>query len=301
MCSVWRSPGPDLTLTDIGRVVDNLSEFGIRYIALAGGEPLLRADLFEVFGLLERHRLLYALTTNGLLLDRHMIDRFNKHRPNNLMVSLDSLKAPVYRRLRGVDGLDAVTANIQGAGRCLDRHIVLRINTVLTPLNLEEIPALLEFAERNGAALSVTPCAMGGGFRHRHQADEVRPNTEAATAMAETMLWVAEMATEGRAVYGPTTFYETAARVLTGGAAVRCDANRFVLHVDARGGVSVCQDLPPFADLLRTSLTEAWSASTHAAAITRCCEETPCFYMCSRMISHFITHPETLTDFFRRS
>ena len=88
-----------LTFEELVRLAAIARDLGVRKIRLTGGEPLLRADVPRLVGMLAgRGGLELALTTNGALLAeqaaalaRAGLDRVN--------VSLDALDAPTFRRM----------------------------------------------------------------------------------------------------------------------------------------------------------------------------------------------------------
>lgn len=57
-----------MSLTQIRRLVDKLSELQVFQIAIGGGEPFLRPDLPEIVNIIRRRGILPNITTNGTLL-----------------------------------------------------------------------------------------------------------------------------------------------------------------------------------------------------------------------------------------
>ncbi len=122
---------------------------GINRIRITGGEPLLRPDLAELVGLLRREAPVedLALTTNGVLLDRHAedlaaagLDRVN--------VSLDSLRPDRFEAVTRFGVLEQAWRGVEAAAEA--GLSPLRINTlVLAGVNDDEVEGWLELTRRH--------------------------------------------------------------------------------------------------------------------------------------------------------
>lgn len=64
----------DPSLDEIKRVLSDLYKLGTRYVCLLGGEPLFRKDLGEIVAFIRKNLkyMLIAVSTNGVLIDRHL-------------------------------------------------------------------------------------------------------------------------------------------------------------------------------------------------------------------------------------
>jgi GTP 3',8-cyclase len=109
--------GELLSYEEIARLVALFARLGVRKVRLTGGEPLLRKDLARLVTLLAGIPGVddLALTTNGLLLERHAaaLRAAGLHR---VTVSVHSLRPDTFARLTGGRGdLAAVLAGIDAA------------------------------------------------------------------------------------------------------------------------------------------------------------------------------------------
>ncbi len=69
----------ELPTADMLRIVDQLERAGVQRVHLTGGEPLLRADIWELIGrLIERRIGVHQISTNGLLLDDDALVRLRE-------------------------------------------------------------------------------------------------------------------------------------------------------------------------------------------------------------------------------
>jgi cyclic pyranopterin phosphate synthase len=143
---LWLPREDVLTFEEISRLADLFGEVGVDRLRLTGGEPLLRRDLPSLVAALAGKPWVrdLALTTNGILLADAAPDlrRAGLHR---LTVSLDTLQADRFKRLTRIDGLRAVLAGIDAAGRA--GFTGLKFDSVITRGdNDDELIALVEFA-----------------------------------------------------------------------------------------------------------------------------------------------------------
>src|SRR6188474_3347106 len=95
-----------LTFEEITRFVRVVSQMGVRRLRLTGGEPLVRADLARLVGMLANVPGIedLALTTNGILLEEQAADlrRAGLRRVN---ISLDTLDEATFQKISRREGL----------------------------------------------------------------------------------------------------------------------------------------------------------------------------------------------------
>jgi cyclic pyranopterin phosphate synthase len=149
----WLSRQERLDDDEIVRLASIFVNLGIRSIRLTGGEPLVHPTVVDVVRRLAllQPRPELSLTTNGVTLERSALalvqaglDRIN--------VSLDTLDKTRFAALTRRDRLADVLAGIAAASA--SGLEPLKINSVLVRgANVEEAPALLEWALRNGHEL----------------------------------------------------------------------------------------------------------------------------------------------------
>ncbi len=128
----------ELTTAEMLDLVDELARRGTKYISLNGGEALLRPDLAEIHARIKERGLLSHLSTNGLLVPRHL-DLVS--RVDSVAISLDGDRVANDRN-RG----EGTYERILEVFRLLrSKGIAFHVHTVLTKNNpgaLEEIMAL---------------------------------------------------------------------------------------------------------------------------------------------------------------
>jgi len=142
-----------LSFEEIVRVAHMLRDNGLRKVRLTGGEPLLRADLHVLVGMLAAlPGLDLALTTNGVLLEDQAAALFSAGL-RRITVSLDSLDDDVYRTMTdGAVGVESVLSGIEAA-----RHAgfsPIKINAVVRRgVNDRGVVELARYFKGKGDAL----------------------------------------------------------------------------------------------------------------------------------------------------
>lgn len=119
-----------LSFEELARVARVFASLGVKKLRLTGGEPLLRAQLSKLIGMLrEAAEFDLALTTNGALLAKQAPD-LARAGLNRVTVSLDSLDPGVFRAMTDSDYTPAhVLAAIDAAAAAGLGPI--KINTVV--------------------------------------------------------------------------------------------------------------------------------------------------------------------------
>jgi MoaA/NifB/PqqE/SkfB family radical SAM enzyme len=80
---LWvRSYESPLSVAEMEGFFAELASLGSFRLALTGGEPLLRKDVFDILDAATGHGLHPRLTTNGLLVDDHLAREIGKRHPD---------------------------------------------------------------------------------------------------------------------------------------------------------------------------------------------------------------------------
>jgi radical SAM protein with 4Fe4S-binding SPASM domain len=140
-----REQAPDeLTTEEAKQAVDKLEKAGVVAVAFSGGEPLMRKDIFEVAGYAKSKGFFVSIATNGMLITRE-VARKMKQIFDYAEISLDGFEE-VHDRFRGVHG--AWRRTCEGIKNCVEVGIDTCLALTATKYNLEEIPKLTDFAEK---------------------------------------------------------------------------------------------------------------------------------------------------------
>lgn len=154
-CFVKDSKRKDLPTKDVISVIDKLHELGCRTVDFFGGEPTLRKDLVELVRHASKKNMVTVLSTNGVLLNKELLNSLGEAGLDAILMSLDSvfdndLSVKTIGRKRQL--LDALIATRKKFG------IQLLVGNVLTPDNVDAVPNTITELSKLKIPISVGLC-----------------------------------------------------------------------------------------------------------------------------------------------
>lgn len=134
-----------LRYEEIHTVAKAAAEFGINKVRLTGGEPLARAGLSSLVGLLNEVEGIddLSITTNGILLPKYAKE-LKEAGLNRVNISLDSLKPDKFGQITRIGKLEKVMEGIEAA-RAVGLNPVKINMVVMRGINDDEI---IDFARK---------------------------------------------------------------------------------------------------------------------------------------------------------
>jgi radical SAM protein with 4Fe4S-binding SPASM domain len=137
--------------TDAGRaLIDGIARTGRPVLIYSGGEPLMRADVYELLDHAAAVGLPTALATNGTLVNRHVARLLSESALRRVAVSLDGADAATHDAFRGIEG--SFRQAVEGLGHLRDAGIETQINVTVSRHNAKQLEAMYDLAVRLGAA-----------------------------------------------------------------------------------------------------------------------------------------------------
>ncbi len=138
-----------LSIEEFGTLINTLTEYGIRYLRLTGGEPLVRKGLFDLLDIVGKNPLIkdIAITTNGYYL-KETAKKLKEKGVKRVNISLDSLRKDVFRKITRIGELGKVLEGIYEAKKVGLSPIKLN-SVIMRGINEEDIIPLVEFARDN--------------------------------------------------------------------------------------------------------------------------------------------------------
>jgi radical SAM protein len=145
-------PG-ELTAAESRRLIDQLTEFPAPpMLVLTGGDPLMRADIFELVEYASKAGLDVSITPSATpLVTEEAIGRLGQAGISRMAISIDGADAATHDATRGVAGSFDRSLRILSAARA--RGIPTQVNTTITPSNVEQIDEMAELLSGQGIAL----------------------------------------------------------------------------------------------------------------------------------------------------
>ncbi|MBN2370640.1 MAG: radical SAM protein [Vicinamibacteria bacterium] len=275
-CYVNRPPDDDwsrareMSFARIESLIDEITAAGCLTLVITGGEPLLRPDFPKLYVHAVRQGLLVTVFTNGTLVDRGIVELFDRHRPEAVEITLYGMTAETYERVTRVPGSHARC--IAGIQSLVDRGIRVRLKAMALKWNRSEIGAMRDYATR-----------LGIEFRHDGQLNprfDGRPSRALELQLAPQDVVDLEMADDkgaaalrrfcdnyvpGRAEVGESE------RVLL------CGAGETSFAVDPTGRLLPCLLLRRmYADLGQGTFSQCWSELSSRLRALTCRKPSPC-------------------------
>ena len=259
-CDVWRRPRRDdeLTVAEIARLAGEIAALGTRFVALSGGEPLLRPDLADIVAALAARGLRVQLTTAGVGLTPRRAAELRAAGLSRVTFSVDALDRQLYERIRGVDWLEPVLANLRSLVAA-PRGLAVETNSVLMRANAGSFMGLLEGLAGLGVArVSFSPAIAGSNpLLDAPKPDLLGLDPDAVRRLVHDLGALAER--EPR--LAASRAFVTAMAAYLGAPtrpAVRCLAGDLTLDVYEDGSVRHCGGLPAFGNVRTATLGDLW-------------------------------------------
>lgn len=172
--SAIKEPLPDeLSTTEAKHFVDELAEYK-PIIILTGGEPLLRADVYDIAKYATGRGLRVVLATNGTLLTPDIARRLKEAGIQRVSISIDGAAAQTHDTFRGEPG--AFEGALRGIEILKNEGISFQVNTTITRRNLAEISGIYDLAIELGASALHIFLLVPTGRGEEIETEEIPPD-----------------------------------------------------------------------------------------------------------------------------
>ncbi len=136
----------ELTTPQIFEALRKISEFGVLYLTLTGGEPLCHKDFFAIAGEVRRLGMALRVYSNGYLLsDATILAKLVALTPFEVEISVHGASAPTHEALTRIRGsFDRTIAGIRGLRAS---GVKVQLKCPITRLNQAELDAVRDLAD----------------------------------------------------------------------------------------------------------------------------------------------------------
>ncbi len=164
----------ELSAAERAVILDELIANRVLKVYLTGGEPLLIPHTLDYVKRLRKAGIFTVLTTNGVLLDRTVIEELAAYGINRIQVSLHGATARTNDAIMGGPAFGHIH---QALGWIRDSGVDLHVKVTLTRENAEELPRLIRtLAPFSPCLINVSELvATGRGFENY---EALRPSFE---------------------------------------------------------------------------------------------------------------------------
>lgn len=240
--------GGELTTMEWKQVIDQLADSKVFQIAMGGGEPFMRADLFELIDYASKKGLVVNLTTNGLFLNKY-VNQLQNAKIYQIQVSLDG-HTPKIHNLTHQSDFNKVINNIKEFKGKME-HIKIGINHIIHRGNLNFLDKFIKFCKRL-------------------QVEDVRllsPKPPLAPLSKKEITWVKKIIEKNS---GNIRIGLDDCLAVAMGFGRGCMAGRKMCIIAPNGEVKGCSHINlSYGNILQTSLQEIWQTQfSHFRRVT---------------------------------
>lgn len=268
----------ELSTEQMHRVLDRIIEARIPFLHIAGGEPLMRKDFFELMEKARRNRIVTILYTNGILLDEHAARLINRDCAM-AFVSLDGKKEQ-HEILRGEGSYDKAILGLENLLSEKNRTRV-GINYVITRHNADTTNEFLNTLLNMKLDLLKI---------HPHYFPDYRPTAQQVEPIVQKLLLI-EKQTPGFLV-GDAEYFTSWVDLIAKGQSTPCDVDTLLsLGILSDGRLSACSTFfSPLGNLLEHSFEDILSKplEKELSIISDC---DGCFRFDAPLIRYFFDTP----------
>ncbi|GHI03939.1 hypothetical protein AQI88_08310 [Streptomyces cellostaticus] len=250
-----KQPG-ELTHAQAMQLVDELVENRVFFLYIAGGEPLLRKDLFQVIERARAGGVRVYMATNGTYMTPEKAARIRDLELEDVLVSLDGVDARTHDRFRRVPG--AYRDALRAMDTLLDAGVRMSVGTVVCRQTISQLDGMFDLLKDKGVPVwrLTGMCPVGRGHEIYYQTglgvDEIRhlagfveahTGDPAVRVHLDDPLPMKIWALQGKASVQPA----------------KCGAGRALCCVQYDGSVTPCVLFDhPVGNIKGSSLGEVW-------------------------------------------
>lgn len=275
MCNIRKEKSEQLSLDEIKKTAAKLKKFGVRYVFIQGGEPLIRKDILQIADIFISNSIKPTIITNGVLLTRELALEIAKRRCN-LTISLDSMIDERYAFLRGSDDLAKVIKNIRDIADITDRHGNWAVTATITrQSSIEDINNIYDFANKNGFMFAIRPYISVTGVAGKAD-KELEYSSDDVLEIFEHYLSIAK-----KENYLAYLVYLEHIKYIKGQPMPPCDAMKHSFLLKENGQMAPCIEMPEKNFTFENFRKDK---EKYKNEIKKCNLEHPCFYNDAREI-----------------
>jgi radical SAM protein with 4Fe4S-binding SPASM domain len=250
-------------MSEAEHILDELKKNQVFNITFSGGEPLLHPNLLDILKKASEMNFGLRLSTNGLLLNRTLLNELLETGVFCLQVSLDGLKG-THDAFRGLDG--SYEKAVEALKMSSDSGLHTTMSTMIIKRNLAEIPQILDLAVELGASSfklnSFMPTGRGSTAEETLSVSKKELKELAEKLQEKNREYEDRISIEVDATYPWLLGEERSFQIRgTREVSLKCSAGYTNLVVSPDGTCYSCPYLTeyPLGNLLETPLTEIWN------------------------------------------
>lgn len=241
-----------LTVDEWKNLMKQAIDAGMMSATLSGGECLIYPGFDELYLYLLSQGVKVSIKTNGLLLDEHRIEFFQKNTPQVIQISLYGSSEEAYEKVTGRRVFSDVMKNIRNAK---EAGLILRV--VITPSRfMEDSKSIVDLLRNEHISISINPNL----FDPRQETGRSGKDLDQSIESYIDLYKYAYNLQEKDSILKDCTDSEDAfIDKPESNIGLRCGAGRFAFDIDWKGQMLACINLRDIvAYPLETSFCDSW-------------------------------------------
>ncbi len=269
VCDLERghSQEKELSTEEWFAVIDAAERLGTTLVSISGGEPMLRADLYDMIRHARGKGMTVHMCTNGTLMNADKARKLRDAGVSTVSISVDSPRGEVHEHLRGKGTFEPSLAAIRLL-RETAPEIRVGINYLITRQNFRNMSEMVAFAESLGVH-QIKFAPIHTNLLHRlkdiDQYADLLFTPEDLRELEEQVKLLSNACAKSSLLTTSTAFFSGIADLYSAPHAFRCYAGWAAIAVGPTGSVTPCADMDGSLSVRRRPLDEIWrSPEFHA-------------------------------------
>jgi radical SAM protein with 4Fe4S-binding SPASM domain len=144
---------PEMTREQLFEALRKVSEFGVLYVTLTGGEPLVHKNFFEIATEVRRLGMALRIYSNAFLLaDPENVRKLKELKPMEVEVSIHGSRAETHEALTRIKG--SFDRLMQALGNLQEAGVKVNLKCPITKLNQNELFQIRDIGDKYGCRLT---------------------------------------------------------------------------------------------------------------------------------------------------
>ena len=145
----------ELTTDEILEGIDKIADFGLLYLTLTGGEPMVRSDFWTICKKAREREFAIRIYTNGFLIDEQRAAKLKEFDPFEIEISIHGARPETHDKLTGIPGsLNRVVAALENLHK---QGIKTNLKCPITQWNQDELWDIRAIGDRFDMAVIFDP------------------------------------------------------------------------------------------------------------------------------------------------
>ena len=145
----------EMTAAEITSGLEKIADFGVLYLTMTGGEPMVRPDFFEIARSARELGFAIRIYSNGYLIDAERAKKLKELHTFEVEISIHGARAETHDTLTGIRGsFDKVISALDNLQK---NRIKTNLKCPVTHLNQNELWEIWEIGKRFGSSIAFDP------------------------------------------------------------------------------------------------------------------------------------------------